>query len=125
MVSEIRSSGREKPTQIEERWAGLDYDVSKEINFCESCVSGKIHRSPFMKAGREPLGLVHSDVCGKISSPSLSHAEYLVVFLDDKTPMCGYKLSSTRVKFFKSSWNGSKKVHILGVWYCEKGLSTL
>ena len=30
----------------------------------------------------EPLGLVHSDLCGKISSPSLSHAEY---FIDDKT----------------------------------------
>jgi hypothetical protein len=53
---------------------GLDYDVSKEIDFCESCVSGKIHRSSFPKSGREraeePLGLVHSDVCGKISSPS-------------------------------------------------------
>jgi hypothetical protein len=68
---------------------GLDYDVSKEIDFCESCVSGKIHRSPFPKSGREraeePLGLVHSDVCGKISSPSLSQAEYFIVFVDDKT----------------------------------------
>ena len=68
---------------------GLDYDVSKEIDFCESCVSGKIHRSSFPKSGREraeePLGLVHSDVCGKISSPSLSQAEYFIVFVDDKT----------------------------------------
>jgi hypothetical protein len=24
---------------------GLDYDVSKEIDFCESCVTVKIHRS--------------------------------------------------------------------------------
>ena len=52
---------------------GLDYDVSKEIDFCEFCVSGKIHRSSFPKCGREraeePLGLVHSDVCGKIGSP--------------------------------------------------------
>ena len=67
----------------------LDYDVSKEIDFCESCMSGKIHRSSFPKSGREraeePLGLVHSDVCGKISSPSLSQAEYFIVFVDDKT----------------------------------------
>ena len=68
---------------------GLDYDVSKEIDFCVSCVSGKIHRSPFPKSGREraeePLGLVHSDVCGKISSPSLSQAKYFIVFVYDKT----------------------------------------
>ena len=68
---------------------GFDYDISKEIDFCESCVSGKIHRCPFPRNGREraeePLGLIHSDVCGKISSPSLSRAEYFVVFIDDKT----------------------------------------
>ena len=68
---------------------GFDYDASKEIDFCESCVSGKIHRSSFPKPGRErakePLGLVHSDLCGKISLLSLSHAEYFVVFIDDKT----------------------------------------
>ena len=68
---------------------GFDYDTSKEIDFCESCVSGKICRSSFPKCGRdratEPLGIVHSDVCGKLSSPSLSKAEYFVVFIDDKT----------------------------------------
>ena len=65
---------------------GLDYDVSKEIDFCESCMSGKINRSSFPKSGREraeePLGPVHSDVCGKISSSSLSQAEYFIVFVD-------------------------------------------
>ena len=68
---------------------GFDYDASKENDFCESCVSGKIHRSSFPKGGHsratEPLGLVHSDVCVKISSPSLSQAKYFVVFIDDKT----------------------------------------
>ena len=65
---------------------GLDYNVSKEIDFCESCVSGKIHQSSFPKSGRERAeGLIHSDVCGKISSPSLSQAEYFIVFVDDKT----------------------------------------
>ena len=33
----------------------------------------------------EPLELVHSDVCGKISSKSLSGAEYFVTFIDNKT----------------------------------------
>lgn len=51
-------------------------------------MSGKIHRSAFPGTGRErakePLGL-HSDVCGKIDSPSLGGAEYFVTFIDDKT----------------------------------------
>ena len=42
--------------------SGFDYDISNEIDFCESCVNGKICRNPFTRAGREraeePLGLV-------------------------------------------------------------------
>ena len=91
MAPTIWSFRNEKLRYAEERWVGngFDYNASKEIDFCESCVSGKIHRSFFPKSGRErveePLGLIHSDLCGKISSPSLSHAEYFVVFIDDKT----------------------------------------
>ena len=31
------------------------------------------------------LGLVHSDVCGKMSAQSLGGAEYFLTFIDDKT----------------------------------------
>ena len=65
------------------------YDATQEINLCESCLSGKMHRRSFPSDGREraeePLGLIHSDVCGKISSPSLGLAEYFVIFIDDHT----------------------------------------
>ena len=44
---------------------------------------------PFPKAGgersEELLGVVHSDVCGKIETKSLSGAEYFVTFIDDKS----------------------------------------
>ena len=54
--------------------------MSKEIGFCESCAEGKHHRSQFPTGGgrrsEEPLGLVHSDVCGKMNAKSLSGAEY-------------------------------------------------
>ncbi len=63
---------------------GFDYNLSRDIEFCEDCVSGKIHRKPFPTTGRqkatEPLGLVHSDVCRKINSPSLGKAEFFVTF---------------------------------------------
>ena len=44
---------------------------------------------PFPKTGRERsdelLGIVHSDVCGKLETKSLSGAEYFVTFIDDKS----------------------------------------
>ena len=67
----------------------FDYDTAREIDFCESCVIGKIHHHPFPRDDRErakePLGLIHSDVCGKISSLSVGHSEHFVIFIDDNT----------------------------------------
>ena len=67
---------------------GLDFDVTKVLNFCEPCPDGKHHRHSFPKyAGRksnELLGVVHSD-CGKIESKSLSGCDYFVTFIYDKS----------------------------------------
>ena len=67
----------------------FDYNVSKQIPFCKSCVEGKLHKTPFPSQGRTraavPLGLIHSDVCGPMSTQLLSGARYFVVFADDKT----------------------------------------
>ena len=52
---------------------------------CEPCLKGRQHRSPFPVGKRRaagPLDLVHSDVCGKVGSPSLSGSEYFVTFID-------------------------------------------
>ena len=68
---------------------GFDYDLSKGIDFCESCTEGKHHRNRFPTSGgkhsEEPLGLVHTDVCGKMNVRSLGGAEYFLTFIDDKT----------------------------------------
>ena len=67
----------------------FDYNASNEISFCEPCVKGKHRRSQFPthseKKKSEPLQLVHSVVCGKLSSKSLGGAEYFVTFIDDKS----------------------------------------
>ena len=66
---------------------GLDYETClKGINFCESCVEGKQHRSQFPKSERRatmPLELVHSDVCGAIETSSLGGGRYFLTFIDD------------------------------------------
>ena len=64
-------------------------ELLDEMEMCESCVQGKIHRAVFSKAGGKrsdrPLGLVHTDVCGKLNTKSLGGAEYFVTFIDDQT----------------------------------------
>ena len=73
---------------------GFDYNAAKEITFCEACVEGKHHRGHFPTSGgkraKEPLDLVHSDVCGKMNAESLSGAQYFITFIDDKTRYVWY-----------------------------------
>lgn len=68
---------------------GFDFDPQKNLDFCESCVQGKLHccSFPTSSANRanELLGLVHSDLCGKITPKSGGGAEYFMTLTDDKT----------------------------------------
>ena len=68
---------------------GFNYDPSRDISFCQACVDGKLHRSQFPTTGgkraKEPLELIHSDVCGKIQTPSLGGGYYFLTFIDDST----------------------------------------
>lgn len=67
---------------------GFDFDASKRLTFCETCPQAKQHRTKFSTSSTkavEPLGLVHSDLCGKMNVTSHSGAEYFLTFIDDKT----------------------------------------
>ncbi|KAK3746619.1 hypothetical protein QZH41_003126 [Actinostola sp. cb2023] len=68
---------------------GFDFDPKKGLEFCEACVQGKLHRCSFPTSGAkratEPLGLAHSDLCGKITPKSAGGAEYFMTLTDDKT----------------------------------------
>jgi hypothetical protein len=54
---------------------------------CASCVPGKHHRDSFDKCASwhasGPLQLVHSDLCGPLSSPSFSRCKYFLTFIDE------------------------------------------
>ena len=66
----------------------FDYNTSNELGFCKACVGGKQCRSSFKASEtetKEPLELVHSDVCGKMNHKSIGGAEYILTFVDDKT----------------------------------------
>ena len=59
-----------------------------DFNFCEHCMYGKQTRQlrniSFEKE-RQPLELVHSDVCGPMPMRSLGGSRYFVTFIDDAT----------------------------------------
>ena len=68
---------------------GLDYGKSENPELCKPCVEGKHHKQKFPKVGgtraKELLDLVHTDVCGKMDTESLSGKEYFISFIDDKS----------------------------------------
>ena len=68
---------------------GLNCNITTDTDLCEPCIGGKHHKSPFPKSSsshsKNPLNLVHSDVCGKMGEKSMGGAEYFLTFVDDKT----------------------------------------
>lgn len=66
----------------------FDYNLLRDVNFCELFLEGKYYRRKFLIDGGkwldEYLGLVYSDVCGKMNAKFLSVGEYFLIFIDDK-----------------------------------------
>ena len=61
----------------------LDFDG---FPICESCLEGKMTKRPFNAKGRRAqdlLELVHSDVCGLMSTQVRGGHEYFITFTDD------------------------------------------
>ena len=56
------------------------------LPICESCLESKMTKRPFSAKGeryKEPLQLVHSDVCGPLIAQARGSYEYFVTFIDD------------------------------------------
>ncbi|KAA0060254.1 gag/pol protein [Cucumis melo var. makuwa] len=56
------------------------------LPICESCLEGKMTKRPFTGKGhraKEPLELVHSDLCGPMNVKARGEFEYFITFTDD------------------------------------------
>ena len=56
------------------------------FEICESCLLGKMTKSPFAKScerASELLELIHSDVCDPMSTTTRGGYQYFVTFTDD------------------------------------------
>lgn len=65
--------------------------IEEMQHVCEGCALGKHHRQPFPKGvawrAKQPLELVHTDVCGPMSTISHGNNRYFILFIDDFTRM--------------------------------------
>ncbi|CAI7897058.1 unnamed protein product [Closterium sp. NIES-54] len=87
-VKELANKGLAKGVDVV---AGDD-----ETGVCAACVEGKTARKPFgsrtSHLAKDPLALVHMDVCGLMRHASKGGARFLLVMLDDATRMCWTRL---------------------------------
>ena len=66
--------------------SGLPDIQAKHEGICKGCVQGKNSKKTFPSSESKAKGIleiVHSDVCGPMSSSSLSGYVYYVSFIDD------------------------------------------
>lgn len=79
--------------------------IVHDDSLCEGCVYGKQHRLPFQvgKAWRakEPLTLVHADICGLVRIPSLNKNRYFLLFTDDFSRMSWVFFLAQKSEAFK------------------------
>ena len=64
----------------------LDKNDYKSLTTCESCVLGKMTKSPFTEKGKrasDMLDLIHTDVCGPMSTCARGGYSYFITFTDD------------------------------------------
>ena len=61
--------------------------IEQPAGSCESCILGKHHREKFISRvsnrPKEPLELVHTDLCGQMQTLSLTGNVYFMTFIDD------------------------------------------
>ena len=70
---------------------GLPNAIEEKNEVCDGCALGKHHRQSFPKGvawrAKKVLELVHTDICGPMSTPSQGNNKYFVLFIDDFTRM--------------------------------------
>ena len=75
-----------------------------QISFCEGCAQAKQTRKTFKPIGEVRsnaiLELVHSDVCGPMTTTSYGGAKYFVTFIDDYSRICRVYFMRTKDEVF-------------------------
>jgi hypothetical protein len=76
---------------IQKMVCGMPSIYLSKNEICKGCMLGKNVKKAFPRIDNRAQGIlymVHSDVCGPMSSPSLSGCLYYVIFIDDYSRKC-------------------------------------
>lgn len=118
--------GRLHSLEVEVEANGRLHSLEVEaLPVCESCLEWKMTKRPFSAKGyraKEPLELVHSDLCGPMNVQARGGFEYLITFIDDysrygyiylmrRKPKCFEKFNEYRAETKKHL---SKSIRTLG-----------
>jgi hypothetical protein len=61
--------------------------IEKPERICEGCIFGKQHKESFPVGksyrARDPLEIVHSDICGPMQTTSIGGSTYFLTFIDN------------------------------------------
>ena len=87
----------------------LDPFVFEQMDVCESCLLGKMSKTPFSGKGERAsdlLGLIHSDVCGPINTQAKDGFQYFITVTDDYSSFgCVCDTKSEALEKFKEFKN--------------------
>lgn len=64
----------------------ISWENSADIPFCEACIQGKHHRSPFKESeskSSEICNIIHADLCGPMEVTSIGKSRYMFLLKDD------------------------------------------
>src|SRR5277367_3733408 len=82
--------GEENIRKLAKMVNGMGIKSRTTVGVCEACLEGKQHRQPshqLATRAKEPLELIHSDLCGPIDPTTHGRTNYYLLFTDDFTRM--------------------------------------
>src|SRR5271154_6318789 len=82
--------GEENIRKLAKMVNGMVIKSRTTVGVCEACLEGKQHRQPSHQPAtraKEPLELIHSDLCGPIDPTTYGGTTYYLLFTDDYTRM--------------------------------------
>lgn len=110
---------------------GLIDNIIPNDSLCEACIMGKQSCLPFNKSKdkhhiNRPLFVVHSDVCGPITPPSINDKNYFVLFVDEFTHYCVTYLIAQKSEVFSTfkDFVAKSETHFnskIVNFYCDNG----
>ncbi|WVZ03895.1 hypothetical protein V8G54_024701 [Vigna mungo] len=102
--------------------------INTPKKICEGCAIGKQARRKFKKSApkraKQPLDVVHSNICGPFEVSSLGGNKYFLIFVDERTRKIWIYLLKEKkeIKIFRTNGRGEFKFGEMSKFCDDKGI---